>query len=92
MDYRDAHGATGQLVAGAFIAYPSQDHADRLSVADEGGQAPKKPRDSHTTSDKTPEDERTVAQLKEALDAGGHEYDHNARRADLVALAAQHGV
>lgn len=56
-------------------------------------QASEKPaRDSHTTSDKTPEDERTVAQLKEALDAGGHEYDHNARRADLVALAAQHGV
>lgn len=36
--------------------------------------------------------DRTVAQLKEALDAKGVEYDPKALKADLQKLATEHGV
>ncbi len=44
------------------------------------------------TPPQAPEDTRTVAELKAALDAKGVQYDQNAKKADLQALAAEHSA
>lgn len=48
--------------------------------------------DSDSDSTEGTPDSRTVADLKEALDAAEVEYDSRALKAELQALAAQHSV
>lgn len=43
-------------------------------------------------ADPNADPDRNVAQLKEALDAGGIKYDPKALKADLQKLATEHGV
>lgn len=84
MTYTDKYGSTGQFVNGEFRPYTSQDDADALRVSE-----PVTDPDVPTADDA---DQRTKAQLKAALDAGGVQYDAKATRDDLAALAAEHSL
>lgn len=80
MSYRNENGSTGALKNGAFVAFASQAEAD----------ASTKPTAKPTEqSDPT---ERTVAELKAALDKAEIKYDPAAKKAELLKLATDAGV
>ncbi len=75
--YTDAQGVRRLKSAGDGPARP-----DRTGYVELGAQPEANAGD----------ESRTVAELREALDAGGIEYPSDAKKADLASLAAERGV